>query len=110
MYCLLLIFSVAFELLHSKPCDLILIMMVKRCDALCSGLFSGTVSGQVVKEEQIVKAKAAAARRSQIERRDLESQIQREIVERFPEFGYVDTDVRMIDNNTLRMELREGKM
>ena len=84
--------------------------MVKRCDALSSGLFSGSVSGQVVKEEQMVKAKAAAARRCQIERRDLESQIARELVERFPEFGYVDTDVRMIDNKTLRMDLREGKM
>ena len=45
--------------------------MVKRCDALSSGLFSGTVSGQVVKKEQMVKAKAAAARRQQIERREI---------------------------------------
>ena len=55
-------------------------------------------------------SKAAAARRCQIERRDLEFQIAGELVERFPEFGYVDTDVRMIDNKTLRMDLREGKM
>ena len=54
--------------------------------------------------------KLQAQKRSALERRDLDSMVDREIKDRFSDFSYIDVDVRRIDNNTLRMEIRFRKL
>ncbi len=58
-------------------------------------------------EEGITKEQAY--RRRQLERRDTESQVQREITNRFPLLSHVDTDVRQIAGQPLRQTLIEDK-
>ena len=53
--------------------------------------------------------KASEHRRRQLERRDTDSQVQRELNFRFPELSSVDTDIRKIDGKTLRQTIRDDK-
>ena len=55
---------------------------------------------------QTTDLKLQAQKRSALERRDLDSMVDREIKDMFSDFSCIDVDVRRIDNNTLRMEIR----
>ena len=44
-----------------------------------------------------------------LEKRDLDAQVDRDLKERFSDYTYIDTDVRLIDGLTMRQELRLHK-
>ena len=75
--------------------------MVKLTDAT----LSAAADLKIVKDDNVVKS----SKRQQLERRDLDSQVHRDLTERYPLLTHIDTDVRLIDGQTMRQELREAR-
>ena len=71
----------------------------------------GTAAGQtgVPTKKDEVDLKIRAARQLALERRDLDSMVDRELRERFADYTYIDTDVRQVNGETMRQDLRAAK-
>jgi len=81
--------------------------MVLLVDATVGGQAKGAGNENGVMKDLFLKGKL---RRSQLERRDVDTIVDRDLKERFPGYTYVDTDVRKIGKLTLRQEIREKKI
>ena len=78
-------------------------IMVKCCSITPAGQ-----AGVPVKKDE-VDLKIRASRQLALERRDLDSMVDRELKERFADYTYIDTDVRQVNQETMRQELRREK-
>ena len=78
--------------------------MVSISGALLHAPVASVTSTDVIEDD--VNLKMQQSKRGALERRDLDTQVDCELKERFCEYSYIDTDVRMLDCMTLRMEIR----
>ena len=62
-----------------------------------------------ITKDAMAALKVGQTKRNAMERRDLDTQVDRELKERFAEWTFVDTGVRMQDGQSMRQEFRHHK-